>query len=217
MTVLVCPLCDGDFCPPYFQDKRRRYFQCRQCCLVFVDPSQRLNMEQEKAEYDLHQNNADDPGYQDFLSRLTVPLLQQLRSGMTGLDFGCGPGPVLADMMRLAGFDITLYDCFYQNHPERLEKNYDFITASEVLEHLFEPGKELNRLWSLINPGGCLAVMTKRVIDVEAFSCWHYKNDPTHVSFFSDKTFNFLADSLGAELQLMGADVAILSKLNVVA
>ncbi|GIS59730.1 MAG: hypothetical protein CM1200mP2_19550 [Planctomycetaceae bacterium] len=42
------------------------------------------------------------------------------------------------------------------------------------------PGEELDRLWGCLSPGGVLGIMTKRVLDHEAFSRWHYKkrSDP---------------------------------------
>jgi hypothetical protein len=54
--------------------------------------------------------------------------------------------------------------------------------------------------------------MTKQVIDKEAFSCWHYTQDPTHVCFFSLATFQWLAALWQGELQAIGSDVIIFRK-----
>ena len=54
--------------------------------------------------------------------------------------------------------------------------------------------------------------MTKRVLSQSAFANWHYKNDPTHVAFFSDDTFSWLAVQWSAELRLVGQDVVLLQK-----
>ena len=54
--------------------------------------------------------------------------------------------------------------------------------------------------------------MTKRVLDHEAFSRWHYKNDPTHVCFFAVQTFEWLASLWGASLTVVGDAVVILEK-----
>ena len=91
-----------------------------------------------------------------------------------------------------------------------LSGEYDFITATEVVEHLHHPGVELARLWSLLRPGGCLGVMTKLVRDPDAFAGWHYKNDPTHVCFFSEHTWQWWAQRQGTPLQIAGADVLLL-------
>ena len=54
--------------------------------------------------------------------------------------------------------------------------------------------------------------MTKQVTDRASFAKWHYKNDPTHISYFSKATFNYLAGVWGASLEYMGDDVIILRK-----
>jgi hypothetical protein len=54
--------------------------------------------------------------------------------------------------------------------------------------------------------------MTKQVIDRTSFASWHYKNDPTHISFFSQATFSYLAEVWGASPEYMGDDVIILRK-----
>ena len=113
---LLCPLCLGDHTEQYFQKKGARdFYQCRICQLVFLDPQQRLNAQQEKAEYDLHNNQSDDKGYRQFLSRLQQPLMMSIKSGAKGLDFGCGPGPTLSLMLEEAGYAISLYDIFYHD------------------------------------------------------------------------------------------------------
>ena len=206
-----CPLCqlgEGED----FYENGRFYFRCPVCALVFVPPQQFLAAEAEKAVYDLHQNAADDPGYRRFLGRLFVPVSQQLAAGSTGLDFGSGPGPTLALMFTEAGHTMHLYDPFYAPDPTPLQQQYDFITASEVVEHLHHPRQELERLWACLRPAGLLGIMTKRVLDQAAFSRWHYKSDPTHVCFFALETFTWLAAHWGAALRVWGDDVVILRK-----
>ena len=107
---------------------------------------------------------------------------------------------------------MELYDIFYQRNSQVLAGQYDFITATEVVEHLHNPGAELARLWSLLHPGGCLGIMTKLVLDEQAFARWHYKNDPTHVCFFSVESWQWWAAWAGADLELIGPDVILLGK-----
>ena len=207
-----CPLCSGSTANDFFVDQRRPYLRCGDCALVFVPPAYYLDREAERREYDLHRNEVNDPGYRRFLSRLSEPLLQRLAPGASGLDFGCGQGPALAHMLEEAGCLVALYDSFYQPDPRVLEHQYDFICATEVVEHLHRPGEELQRLWSLLCKGGWLGIMTKLVRDVEAFSGWHYKNDPTHVCFFSDLTWQWWARRHGASIEILGADVILLQR-----
>jgi len=206
-----CPLCKTLVTNLFYQDKRD-YYQCSNCSLVFVPAQQFLSLEKEKSMYDLHENSSDDPYYRRFLNRLFTPLKQHLSPQSHGLDFGSGPGPTLSIMFEEAGHQMSIYDIFYAPDSEVLEQKYDFITASEVVEHLHRPAEELERLWSCLKPNGILGIMTKRVIDREAFSHWHYKNDLTHVCFFSIETFQWLADYWGASLSFPEKDVALFLK-----
>lgn len=207
-----CPLCHCESVVEFHRDRRRDYFRCQRCALVFVPVVYFLSEELEKAEYDLHRNDVDDPGYRKFLSRLAEPLSQRLPAGATGLDFGCGPGPALAAMLRERGYAVALYDVFY--HPDRavLGERYDFVCATEVVEHLHRPGEVLQQLWEMLGPGGYLGIMTKLVRNREAFAAWHYKNDATHVCFFSERTWQWWAAEYGATLERIGADVMLMRR-----
>jgi hypothetical protein len=135
-----------------------------------------------------------------------------LDSGSCGLDFGSGPEPTLSVMFEESGHSMTIFDYFYKNAPSALEKQYDFITATEVVEHLHHPKGELERLWGCLKEGGRLGIMTKPAPDQGSFSDWHYKNDLTHVCFFSEVTFKWLADQWNADLAFADKDVAIFHK-----
>jgi SAM-dependent methyltransferase len=209
---LACPLCRTGEIYDFSQDKRRRYRGCRTCGLVFVPSREFLSREEEKKRYDLHQNSSLDPDYRSFLSRLFVPLQECLAPGSSGLDFGSGPEPTLSRMFEEAGHSMMLFDQFYAPAAGVLEKQYDFITASEVVEHLREPDRELERLWACLKPGGRLGIMTSSVVGQDAFARWHYKNDPTHVCFFSPSTFSWLANKWDANLAIPHDDVFLFRK-----
>ena len=207
-----CPLCQATSVEEYWSDAKRDYYQCNLCQLVFVASWQHLSREQEKAHYDLHQNSPNDYRYRQFLSRLADPLMVGLEAGAKGLDFGSGPGPTLSVMLEEAGFSVNIYDIFYANNALVLQLEYSFITATEVVEHLSQPGEVLENLWSKIKPGGYLGLMTKLVTDKDAFSRWHYKNDPTHIRFYSIKTFQWLAISFNWTLEVIDKDVIFFTK-----
>jgi|APSaa5957512576_1039674.scaffolds.fasta_scaffold07848_3 SAM-dependent methyltransferase len=213
----VCPLCHGTGIAAYHADKTRNYLHCHTCDLVFVPRGQHLSAGEEKAYYDLHENQPDDPGYRRFLDRLFTPLNQRLPAAAKGLDFGCGPGPTLSRMFIEAGHEMALYDPYYAPNETVLSGAYDFITLSEVAEHLAEPGRELDQLWDRLAPGGWLSIMTKRVRDQGAFKTWHYITDPTHISYFSEASFHWLAahwSGMGpaATLTIAGNDVVLINK-----
>ncbi len=213
----VCPLCGGARVTAYHRDKVRRYLACAICALVFVPPDSHLSASAEKACYDLHENQPGDPGYRRFLARLYRPLKARLADDARGLDVGCGPGPTLSLMFEEAGHRVALYDPYYVPDTAVLSETYDFITLSEVVEHMAEPGQELSRLWGCLAAGGWLGIMTKRVRDADAFKSWHYITDPTHVCFFAEETFAWLTDHLSsavapATLIVTADDVVLIGK-----
>ena len=208
-----CPLCHSTAIhETRYRDRHRHYHLCHTCHLVFVPPNQYLSAKQEKAQYDYHQNSPDDPDYRQFLSRLYLPMKKQLAAGSRGLDFGSGPGPTLSIMFQEAGHSMALYDYFYARDSSVFKQDYEFITASEVVEHLHDPKRELNRLWNVLKPKGNLGIMTKLVPDQMSFGDWHYKNDPTHVCFYSRITFEWLATQWDSILTFLDHDVMMFYK-----
>ncbi len=207
-----CPLCHTQRASHYCRDRKRDYLQCSHCELVFVADNFLLDAVSEKAQYDLHCNAVDDPDYRRFLGKLAQPLMQYISSPAQGLDFGCGPGPALAAMLHEQGHSVALYDPFYFPDTTALAQTYDFVTCTEVIEHAHDAAATWATLFSLLRPGGWLGIMTKRVINRDAFSRWHYKNDPTHVRFYSDHTLQWITKKFQVSLQLASSDVALFQK-----
>ncbi|MGB1310710.1 MAG: class I SAM-dependent methyltransferase [Leucothrix sp.] len=208
-----CSLCEHKHLKLYFSDIRH-YWQCERCALVAVNAHEHLSEVDEKARYDLHENDPNDAGYRRFLNRLVEPLSQRLSKGSQGLDFGCGPGPTVSLLLAEQGHQTACYDKYYANHPALLSRSYDFITTTEVLEHLREPGRELTRLIELLKPGGYLGIMTKRLPTLAQFPRWHYKQDPTHICFYADSTFEWIAEHWALSLEIIDNDVVILQAGN---
>ena len=207
-----CPLCATVRPELFHRDMRRDYFCCDICQLVFVPKQYFLSPTAEKARYDQHQNSPDDVNYRRFLSRLCNPLMSRLAPGDRGLDFGCGPGPTLSRMLAEAGYPTAIYDPIYEPNADVWRDQYSFVVASEVVEHLHQPLADLQRIWSVLKPAGWLGIMTKRLGHAAAFAEWHYKNDPTHVAFFAEATFIWLAAHWRAKLEVVGPDVVLLQK-----
>ena len=171
-----------------------------------------LSDTEEKSRYDTHNNDPNDHRYRHFLSQLLVPLLERIQQQSNGLDFGSGPGPTLSLMLEECGHSVDLYDKFYANDISVFEKKYDFITATEVVEHLSEPMAEINRLIEMLNNQGYLAVMTQILTPQIDFSSWHYKNDPSHIGFFTKKSLSFLANYLNIEVYFISERVIFFQK-----
>jgi hypothetical protein len=188
------------------------YFRCPRCMATFLDPAHWAAPDFERARYAEHQNAWDDPGYRKFLSRLAIPLLEKLPPNSKGIDFGCGPGPVLAKMLEQARHSVRLYDPYFFPDAALLDQQYDFIACTETIEHFFHPAKEFARFDTMLLPGGHLGLMTCFQTDDAAFAGWHYRRDATHVVFYREQTLRFIAKSLGWGIEIPTKDVAILQK-----
>jgi len=160
----------------------------------------------------LHENDVQDQGYRRFLSRLITPLLEKLDPNQKGIGFGCGPGPALSAMLEERGHRVDLYDPFYYNHLSVFHENYDFICATEVVEHLRDPHKDFIALFKMLKTGGWLGIMTKLVIDKPAFSQWHYIRDMTISVFTVAAPLNTSPQRFNAALYFAENDVIFLNK-----
>lgn len=190
----------------------REYLFCPVCDLVFVPPAYLLDSETEARIYAEHQNSPGDQGYRTFLSRLLDPMHARLPPGVPGLDFGSGPGPTLSQMFAEYGHEMQVYDPFYAPDVDVLNATYSFITCTEVLEHMYYPRQDLKLLWGLVEPGGMLGVMTSMRPEVEVFKTWRYKDDHTHVRFYSSYTMQWLAQGWGAKLEFVAPDAMIFTR-----
>jgi SAM-dependent methyltransferase len=207
---LSCPLCLKTNVSSFIA-REIEYHHCQNCHLVFKDKKELLDNKTEKSRYDFHEN-VDNPGYREFLGRLFHPLMKYLNKEMKGMDFGCGPGPVLQKMFHEEGINCQVYDPFYS--PEMPNGKFDFITSTEVVEHFFEPGKEFDFILSKLKAGGYLGLMTSLYENDEQFETWHYCNDDTHVSFYHHKTMEWIASNFNLEALHISKQVHIFRKLG---
>jgi hypothetical protein len=187
----TCRLCHHEM--SYFSTTRKRdYYRCPQCDSIQLIQSQILPPLVEKNVYDTHHNDVHDPRYQAFVSPVTDYILSHFDKNHMGLDFGSGPGPVVAEMLKQNGYQINLYDPYYHNDLKNLAMKYNYIIACEVIEHFNYPSKVFNQLSNLIQPTGSWVFFTWLYDESIDFNQWHYKNDETHVIFYTKKTLNFI-------------------------
>lgn len=212
MAAPVCILCGSrDLTPVSFHGAPRDYLDCRICRLRFLEPSLRLDPEEEKSRYLAHNNDIHDVRYQRFVDPLVTIVQAYARPGATGLDFGAGTGPVLTKMLENHGFTVSLFDPYFWPDPMAFSRKYDFVVACEVVEHLFRPGDEFERIREALSPGGFFALMTSFLNTRIDFETWYYRRDPTHVSFYSRETFDWIQKHIGfASVETIDERIAVL-------
>ncbi len=199
---MSCPVCSSAAAEIYLKKRKcgREYYICRSCFHVYLDAKYFLKRDEEFQHYQRHNNDVEDKAYQDFVLPLIKFIEVYTNKEVFGLDYGCGPGPVIAYLLKKRGYSIDLYDPFFLEDKKLELDSYDFLILSEVAEHFQNPVKEFQNLYELLNPGGYLFIMTALLDSVKDFASWHYHRDPSHVNFYSIKSLSKIASRAGFEL-----------------
>lgn len=191
-----CPLCGAS--GPFEQVtdiRRRRHRACGRCRLLFVEDEFLPSAEEERERYAKHRNGPHDAGYVAFLRQVLEPARPYLDPAMRGLDYGCGHTPTLSGLLAAEGLSCTDYDSFF--HPNLPPGPFDYLFATEVVEHFHHPAREWERMAGLLKPGGLLAVMTAPWEDLDHFRTWGYASDETHVCFYRPETLAWIRSAFG--------------------
>ena len=190
-----CHICNESTLMFIDEQSQMVYYHCRECDYIFKHPSVYQTIDQQKERYDLHENEEKSEGYRAYFQRFldfTLPLVGLPDSA---LDFGCGKSILLSKMLEEEGIHCDAYDPLYHSDGMQKGKMYDFIVSTEVFEHLHQPKEVFEMLLRHLKPGGYLAIQTEfHPYDMKDFKHWYYHQDPTHIVFFSIKTFEMLAN-----------------------
>ena len=190
---MICTLCDNTTMP-FKEIKGRQYFKCSNCKAIMLKEEYYLSKEKEKERYQEHDNDVEDQGYQKFVLPMVKQVLKDYTKDHKGLDFGSGTGPVITKLLRDSDYNINMYDPFFANDPQQLERKYDYIVCCEVIEHFYDPRKEFELLRSLLNSSGTLYLKTNMYHSEIDFDTWYYKDDITHVFFYQEETLQWIKE-----------------------
>ncbi|MGM0508541.1 MAG: class I SAM-dependent methyltransferase [Fusobacteriota bacterium] len=191
-----CKICKSDNLD-IINDKKdkNKYFWCQECDFIFIDKENIVDSNTELEVYKKHDNTIENEGYVKMFERFIANGINPYckKSGEV-LEFGSGPGPVLAELLKRRGYEVDIYDPYFS--PEKVYKNkkYDIITSTEVFEHFKDPLKEMDLLTKLLKDDGYVVIMTRfHPQTEEKFKKWWYRRDLTHISFYTPKTLGKLA------------------------
>ena len=195
-----CHICDKATHTFLHEKTNITYYHCEDCEYIFKSSECHQDFTAQKERYNLHENDAEDEGYQAYFQRFLDFILPLVGKPNTALDFGCGRSSLLASLLEKEGVHCDYYDPIY--HPSTLDdsKKYEFIVSTEVFEHLHQPRVVFESLLERLEDGGYLALQTQfHPNDVGAFKKWYYHQDPTHIVFFTAQTFRVLCELYGCE------------------
>jgi len=123
--------------------------------------------------------------------------------------------PAAAEKAR-ATYDQVFTGRFEEMDLEPLTGQFDTIIAADVLEHLYHPWQALERLKTLLAPGGALYVSLPnvrnlRVLEGLALGDWPYAGagilDITHVRFFTRRSALRMLKETGWQVQDVRANL----------
>ncbi|SFV63124.1 Putative methyltransferase associated with DUF414 [hydrothermal vent metagenome] len=212
----LCKICQNNTRTIRDEKKHLSYYRCLFCGFVYLDDDSVIDSVSEKKHYELHNNSFESLGYvkmfEDFIAEAITCYEHDIK---TALDFGCGPGPVLAELLRRKGMEVDQYDLYFSPQKVYEGKKYDLITSTEVFEHLQRPIEILETLVKHTKEGGYIILMTKfPPYNDKEFLDWWYRRDVTHISFFTPKSFEIMAEKVGLKmLKTINDNIVIFQKI----
>ena len=185
-----------------FEDNelKKTFYHCPLCKLIFLGKKFYVSSTNEKNQYDQHNNSLENEGYVKMFDEYLDYTLTDLHVKSV-LDFGSGPTPILAELLKRRALHVEHFDKFYQPIKVYENKKYDLITSTEVFEHLENPKEILNMLAQHLNPNGTISLMTLfHTNNEEDFLKWWYRRDPTHIVFFTPRCIEIMAKECGLKV-----------------
>lgn len=192
------------------------YLLCPNCDFMFVSNPTWLT------EAYARPINITDTGYvmrNIYLSRKTLILFSLLFKGQgTFIDYAGGYG-ILTRIMRDYGLnflwdDLYTENLFAQGFEYKKEKSVEIkaLTCFECFEHFIEPVAEIKKMLSISDT--ILFSTLLKPLGICPPENWQYYgfNHGQHTSFYSKKTFCYIAEKYGIYYYGAGENLHILSK-----
>lgn len=218
-----CFFCDKDHFAP-INVRGLGYDRCLACGGVFLRPEHYLSAGAERDRYTLHHNGLENPEYraylEHFLDSTFARILRDFPESWpisTVVDWGSGPTPSLVALLRERGYDARGYDPFFMPDYAPVTGGADLVLCLEVAEHFHDPASSFDDMARNLRSGGLLAVKTGILPDMPAieeyFSTWWYREDPTHVCFYTARALGEVGARAGlVSTGFVGKDIALFKK-----
>lgn len=222
-----CPFCEDTDHRFEFATNQYNLVQCGTCELVYKSESS------EASELAINQELYTDDFVErrqwgkkrlfNVAKRRLEALKSQIPDGGRILEIGCGTGEFL-QLARTEGYKVEAVDmsksvCHYvenrlgipcfngtlqEFHPDH--KDYDAIVAFDIIEHLVEPNVFLKQLLNRLGPSGVLFLEMPnwQCLEQSVFGhLWNMINIRDHVSFFSKKSWETVANRMKLKINFI--------------
>ncbi len=199
---MKCKICGNETKIINDEAREKIYLKCSVCEAIAIKDEFFVPAEREKGQYDNHNNSIENSGYVKMFENFLDFFWDTIKDEATEtLDFGSGPGPVLSKIIEKRSLHVDIFDKFYQPDEVYKDKKYDLITSTEVFEHLKNPLETLLLFKKHLKKDGIIAIMTLfHNNDTEEFLNWWYRRDPTHILFYTPKTFEVMCAMCGLKI-----------------
>lgn len=197
-----CKICDS--ATNTIEDSRNNilYYHCDCCQFISKSPDNYIEFHEERSIYDYHNNSIEDKNYVEMFRNFIDSAVTPFKHSGKLLDFGSGPEPVLVQLLNNEyNFDVEYYDLHYSPEKIYINKKYDVVVSTEVIEHIKNPLETFKLIYELLEPDGIFSIMTLyHYNDYDRFLKWWYIRDKSHISFYNDVTLKKIADIVGFKI-----------------
>ena len=205
-----CPIC-GEVGNHYKSEDGVSVDKCLECETIYQNPrmsDDTLREYYKSGEYQEQSGKASRRWESKRAERLTLTVEQLRINPKSCLDIGCGHGYLLKHLevgyfARIQGieFDTELPSIDeVVSSKEEVQDKFDLITCIHVLEHMVDPGKELEWMVSKLNEGGTIMVEVPVKEDLSL----------PHLHIFSAKALRLMLEKLDLPNVILRTDHACL-------
>lgn len=205
-----CPLCGSPKAEPFAEKDGYDFARCRRCRFVFLDP-----MPDDRQLADLYnEEGGPDTYFAKRRSRTRRAHFKLLRFfphafAKDVLDLGCGGGIMVSALGRIArravGIDISdsaiafaraafprhEFVCVDFREADLAPDSFDFVHASEIIEHVNDLAGFMALLARVTRPGGHVYITTPDIghgaVPADLHQ-WDMFSPPRHLQFFDQDT-----------------------------
>lgn len=214
--VSLCPICSNvsDF---YVKKNEYNLNKCTKCGFIFVDPRpsmDELNHFYSTCYFDSHLNArrmlADKDAAQQRIVHINKLFTGESHIKRVLLDVGSG-NSVFVSVACECGYNssiVELNESMRESSINAISKwsclgevnsSFDVVTAWEYLEHVIDPYEELQLMYSLLKPGGVLAISmpNKESLSQTSFAGWDQCKPPEHINYFDSQSLYMVLQKIG--------------------